>query len=324
MRHSLAFNVLGRSGAGSAPALVSSCLLLVATAACHDLPTPIPRVLPVEEDRNVVWSNDGQWLAFEHVSPDSAYPAIYVSRVDRSGRRRVIPQGFDPTWSPDGRFLAFDVGSQIYRLDLATDSVLALTSTGRNVVPAWSPDGRSIAFSSDGGDSRNPPDLWLMSADGSDPRRIPLGQAPRNGLGDASWAPTGDRIVASGAYSTSAVTFVQAIFVTDTAGRDTAWITPPTVTAGDPQWSPRGDWIVYDRLQSDRADVRLVHPDGSGDHLLVANAYQPYWAPDGQRIAFSRRTADEVAIWSVDSDGQGLQQLSRPRVAKPRSGGSGP
>ena len=72
-------------------------------------------------------------------------------------REKVFPdlgEIFNPTWSPDGSFVAFSavVGgfSDLYVYDLDGDVLRRLTNDPfADLHPAWSPDGRSIAFVTD-------------------------------------------------------------------------------------------------------------------------------------------------------------------------------
>ncbi|MHC4508643.1 MAG: protein kinase domain-containing protein [Planctomycetota bacterium] len=110
--------------------------------------------------------------------------------------RRVVPEGFCPTWSPDGTELAYSSGvwgfSGIEILNLASGKTHLLTVPGDD--PAWSPDGRFIAFTR----TRKPllladvaakhevegipieqREVWLIRADGSeDPRFLAHGAWP--------------------------------------------------------------------------------------------------------------------------------------------------
>jgi hypothetical protein len=87
-----------------------------------------------------------------------------------------------PAWSPDGTKLAFEthgpvasVDGDIFVLDLESGAVTRLTSDPPGAPvhdegPAWSPDGTMIAFTSERADPNG--DIWIMQADGSDPRRL--------------------------------------------------------------------------------------------------------------------------------------------------------
>jgi len=86
----------------------------------------------------------------------------------------------DPQVSPDGRLVAFTVQSvdlennrkpqHIYVVPTGGGSPVQLTREGNlNQRPRWSPDSKSIAFVSDRSGSAQ---LWLMNADGSQPRQV--------------------------------------------------------------------------------------------------------------------------------------------------------
>lgn len=96
----------------------------------------------------------------------------------------------EPTWSPDGRFLAYssDRGghSEVYVQPVGEgDAVQVTRSAAHSWQPAWSPDGKRIAFRSEaeGGG------LYLVAALGGSQRKIaPFGYHPR-------WSPDGTKIL---------------------------------------------------------------------------------------------------------------------------------
>jgi Tol biopolymer transport system component len=67
-------------------------------------------------------------------------------------------------------------------------------------------------------------------------------------------------------------------------------------------------WLVYQRWAADTgAKLRLVRPDGTGDHALLPGVAgeqtHPDWAPDGRRIAY----VVDNDIWTVGVDGTDIQ-----------------
>lgn len=74
-------------------------------------------------------------------------------------------------------------------------------------------------------------------------------------------------------------------------------------------------WIAYQGGASGPPQIRLVRPDGSGDHALSTTAVtgtqeKPDWSPDGSRIAFRAKDAGgSFGIWVADADGTDLEQI---------------
>jgi len=107
--------------------------------------------------KSVCWSPDGSEIVFVNRTAD-AVDAIFVIASDGSGKpRRILPEDrqaeTDPSWSPDGRKIAFstspNVGasakSDLRIFDLAARKTTAIPGSGGLLVPRWSPDGRFIS-----------------------------------------------------------------------------------------------------------------------------------------------------------------------------------
>ena len=133
---------------------------------------PLWTVAAIEENIPV-WSPDGRAIAFlawdghgdalYTVSPNGTdrlkLTDIWVSqnRVDRYdwlGQRAAIGDVSTPTWSPDGRFLAYalfpevrDVTGGIFIVPATGGWSLRVTDLAPTSDPVWSPDGRQLAFS---------------------------------------------------------------------------------------------------------------------------------------------------------------------------------
>lgn len=285
------------------PGFRSLVLGLACVTACGG--EPFRNIEPVPELRRPAWSADGQWLAMERYDSSGGL-TLEISQADGTNRRILATDGLRPAWSPDGQSLAFIAGLQLYRLDITSGSAVALTTAGLNRNPAWSLQSPVIAFASNADNNANPPDLWLIQPDGSGRRRVPLPGPPRTQTDEPSWSPAGDRLVTVVKGGTGR------LFITDTLGQDTAYITPGTADATRPSWSPDGAWIVYAKARSSETDLWLVRPDGTEDHLLVTDGIEPAWFPNSQSITFARRGDDEVALWSINLSGGGLTKLMSP------------
>ena len=114
------------------------------------------------------------------------------SRPGADGHRDDLLEA-EPTWSPDGRRLAYTTlarsgARRLWVVDLETGTHTALTDTlGRAREPAWSPDGRHLAVVSDrdGHDA-----VFVLRADGTGLTRVsPPGAAASMPL----WVPHDDQ-----------------------------------------------------------------------------------------------------------------------------------
>ena len=140
--------------------------------ATYRLRGPTKLVSHVGDRTSTEWSRDGQYLAYAWGGAlgsgvgseyDPFILGIHSAKTGKECRLRLGKlmrhggHGFDPQWSPDGRFILADarerdyVESQgLYRIDVQTGSVTPLVQAsairGYNRIesPAWSPDGRVI------------------------------------------------------------------------------------------------------------------------------------------------------------------------------------
>lgn len=128
---------------------------------------------------------------------------IMVTGPDGNARYLTRSRATDsgPAWSPDGRQLAFTSDREgpsdifVLRPEGQLDNLTA--SELRDAEPAWSPDGERIAFvrseAEENGQSVRASDVWVMAADGSEPRN--LTDEPATIDAHPSWSPDGKRLV---------------------------------------------------------------------------------------------------------------------------------
>jgi Tol biopolymer transport system component len=248
-------------------------------------------------------------------------------------------QNFDPTWSPDGRKIAFVGDGKIYVTNADGSGKRRLTPT-RNAAPgfrpdsrpAWSPDGRKIAFEtlrhagpracSDGHPSAGCNwEIYVMNADGSGQRRLTRDPAIDGG---ATWSPDGRKLLFHRASRPKRGT-LSGFYVMNADGSGQRRLAAATGTA---VWSPDGRMIALSRGSGNARDVYVINTDGSGQRRLTHSPgmdLDPTWSPDGRKIAFvSRRercpgVADDrlayvcgnAEIYVMNADGTGQRNLTR-------------
>jgi hypothetical protein len=157
-------------------------------------------VMPTQSNGVAVWSPDRRRLAFG-LMLGFGEGGIGVINADGT-ELRVIARGpnqsVNPTWSPDGRTIAFETNREgnfeIYSARVDGTEVRNLTRTpqGEDRVPTW--HGDTIAFISNR--DRSPRDLYgfalyTMSPDGSNQTWWAHDLHPYSGV---AWSPDGSRI----------------------------------------------------------------------------------------------------------------------------------
>jgi dipeptidyl aminopeptidase/acylaminoacyl peptidase len=297
------------------------CATLVAQAANKKL-VSLEQYLDWEEVSNPQLSPDGSQIAFGRRWVDKMNDrwesSVWIMNADGS-RPRVLVQGSDVKWSPDGTRIAYiargepsgqqifvrwmDANGQATQISRLTESPSGLE---------WSPDGKSIAFTA------NVPsrDNW----------RISMPQAPRG----AKWTEP-PKIVTRLNYRSDRVGFTDEgyrhIFVIPSDGG-----TPKQITDGDynhsgASFSADGKWLAFSSYRVPNSEGVYRHSyiyaanleSGEIKQLTRNNGTNggPQFSPDGKLIAYmhadsgSKTAAPDTRLWIMNADGSGAHDVSR-------------
>jgi Tol biopolymer transport system component len=268
---------------------------------------------------STLWSSSNGVIAFR--SDRDGEPDVFtIDTTGGSQDKLTATPGFadlQPSWSPDGRLVAF-----VRRTDTGRPDLYTMTAEGggrtrltrTNVAerdPAWSPDGTRIAFA-----ARTSPlgpfRIFVMNADGTG--RTQLTTQPA-GLADRSpvWSPDGSRI----AYVTDRDGAFPEIYTMDAAGGGVNRLTANVYVDGNPSWSPDGTRILVERCCADgtseiySVDV-ATHADTNLSNSPTRMDFDPVWSPDGTRIAYVAFEVGQtnVDVWAMNADGTGQARLT--------------
>ena len=278
------------------------------------------------------WSPDGGELALvteRLAAPTSrtSTSTLWAVRVD-SGARRVVSEhdAMGPTWSPDGRRIAFwgmrGEGVQRDLWSVAADgseraaaaAVSILDDPALDWAPRYSRDGRWLYFASTRGGTFN---LWRLAIDAASGR--PEGEpepltAPSSSAGPFTLSADGRRIA-----------FVDRNIETEIVRapfdpvRLALAATPEAAFSGsfelrEQRISPTGDWLLF--INEDLPqELHLVRPDGSGYRQLTTDGFrnrQGEFSPRADWIVF-QTTRGEASLAAIRLDGGGWQPIATGR-----------
>jgi TolB protein len=263
------------------------------------------------------------------VLPALPAQATFPGDNGRIAFRRFL--NFDRTWG--AVFTANPDGSHEFQVTHPPEGYV-----DRN--PDVSPDGRRITFQRESvlDDVPCADDIYVVNTDGSHLTRLtgadtPDAECPPDvGWGDAApaWSPDGREIAfyrGSGPIVDDLVQR-QAIYVMNADGSHIRLVTQKFLATGedsDPQWSPDGSTLVFQRRNvrsaqpADGVAIWTIRLDTGRERRVTPydlNAGDtPDWSPDGRRILF-HDNLDMVKpdispnLFTIRPDGTGLKQLT--------------
>ena len=265
----------------------------------------------------VSWSPDGKFLAVTDLgnSRTESKPGIYFISVE-SGERRAsnidLPGPFVafPTFSPDGKYIAFVAGPgpesvDVYIAPAAGGNARALTSVRAFMIGlAWTPSGSEVVFQSNHTGLQS---LWRVHVAGGQPEPV--------------LASTDYAIFPSISLKQNRLVFIRSASDTNlwrldlsTPAAPPSRIVASTREDSAPAFSPDGRRIAFASNRSGSFEIYVCNVDGSNQLQLTSmqapDTGTPRWSPDGKQIAFDSRHEGHSDIFVISAEGGTPRRLT--------------
>lgn len=283
-----------------------------------------PKIVPITsfpgDETQPAFSPDSTQLAFVWEGEDSGNSDIYLKPVQGVGLERIttdVAEDVSPTWSPDGKRLAWlrtshtetAIFSSIAQPAQQHQKIASLypnriEAVGRHL--DWSPRGRDLA-AADKNTADEP--FRIVLIDVLSGQKRPFTTPPPGTIGDSNpaWSPDGKMVAFIRAVSSG----VDDIFVLPVEGGEPRRLTNDKRYVISLAWSADSQHVLFSSNRLGNHSLWRVHAsggtpervDGSGDGVS-----DPVLSRNGKYMAFSQFYMD-TNIWALD-----LRTLARRKL----------
>jgi Tol biopolymer transport system component len=209
---------------------------------------------------------------------------IYVMDADGSNvvRRTAGPHHAQPSWSPDGKQIAFERNGNLFVMsadDEGTEPRLVTGGGGsRHGAPAWSPDGSKLAYAREDIWDGFASDIYVTTLDGSSITQATNGMGTGSSLvqyHEPAWSPDGRRIAVLRCPLLGDPCALGTSLALMNADGSEFTLLAATAGYAVPTWSPDGRSIAFSAWNS----IHWISADGSERGVIVTHGHSPAWRP---------------------------------------------
>ncbi len=185
----------------------------------------------------IIWSPDGNKIAFSERDGETGVPDIYVIDKDGTNFANITntPDSFEGNikWSPDSNKFIFFRNLDIFTMKTdGTEAINLTNNPGSDANGDWSPDGSKIVFTSNRDEGHNSYEIYVMNADGNAQIRL------TNKIGrdeNPEWSPDGSKIAFKG-FEIVDSGYYSALYVMNANGSGLTKITGSDLSMSYLQW----------------------------------------------------------------------------------------
>lgn len=259
-------------------------------------------------DSDPSWSSDGTRIAYFHSDTSISKCGIYLIKPD--GTENILwQQGLFESlaWSPDGQWIAFSKNAQIWIRKINGDSIIQITTEGRNFFPRWSSNGDFLVYCQTICETI-PCGLWFYQIEELKSKFImrygmfsDFNPVKNEIIFNKRWVEENGNVAGDSVFTYDYLLLKKISIVT---------LKDPNYSNSYFRFNRTGTKILFlSQAKGEAPALWSMNSDGTDLKKIISNSYIADWNPEGSKIIFTE-THSTGRLWTMNNDGSYLQQLT--------------